>query len=167
MVKLIVCSQNLFRSISVVRPRLPSSLCIVKPHILKSNELGDLVASIIENDFLVVGMISVHLSVEMADEMMNVYRDIYKPYTAMMDQLCSGPSLAIMVSSTRNPETVVEDFRELVGPLHPELAKVLYPKSIRGQFGVDLNRNAVHCTDLAEDADMECRYLFETIASVL
>jgi hypothetical protein len=31
---------------------------------------------------------------------------------------------------------------------------------------VDSVRNAVHCTDLEDDGELECRYFFETLASL-
>lgn len=40
-------------------------------------------------------------------------------------------------------------FRELCGPKDPELGRVLRPKSLRAQFGLNKIRNGFHCTDLA------------------
>ena len=34
-------------------------------------------------------------------------------------------------------------------------------KTIRAIFGIDGVKNAVHCTDLAEDSERELRYLFD------
>ena len=60
----------------------------------------------------------------------------------------------------------VVDFRELCGPLEPVLGKKLRPKSLRAQFGRDLACNAVHCTDLPEDGETECTYIFDTVANI-
>lgn len=46
----------------------------------------------------------------------------------------------------------VAALRELCGPGDPEMARSLRPKSIRALYGKDKARNAVHCTDLIEDA---------------
>ena len=58
---------------------------------------------------------------------------------------------------------MVEPFRELCGPSDPEVAKVLRESSLRARFGVDKNRNAVHCTDLVQDAVLEVNYFFSTL----
>jgi nucleoside-diphosphate kinase len=62
---------------------------------------------------------------------------------------------------------VVSRFRDLTGPLSPELARVLRPGSIRALYGHDHVHNAVHCTDLSEDGGMECHYIFQTLAGLL
>ena len=46
----------------------------------------------------------------------------------------------------------VAALRELCGPHDPEMARSLRPKSIRATLGRDKSKNAVHCTDLSEDA---------------
>lgn len=55
---------------------------------------------------------------------------------------------------------MVNSLREVCGPHDPEQAKSLRPKSIRALFGKDKVRNAVHCTDLLEDALIEVEYFF-------
>jgi nucleoside-diphosphate kinase len=66
--------------------------------------------------------------------------------------------------------TVVDEFRQLVGPLNPEIARAVRPYSLRAQFGdttdSSLSRNAVHCTDLWEDGEMECKFMLDTIGSL-
>ena len=71
--------------------------------------------------------------------------------------------LFIWISSTSD---VVAQFRELTGPLSPELARVLRPKSLRALFGRDIALNGIHCTDLLDDGEMECAYVFHTLASL-
>lgn len=48
------------------------------------------------------------------------------------------------------------------------LSYLLYisPDSSRARFGESVVKNAVHCTDLPEDGEMECRYFFETLSSL-
>lgn len=72
------------------------------------------------------------------------------------------------VSSTaqaprRDGGDCVEPFRQLCGPADPEVAAALRPHSLRARFGVDKNRNAVHCTDLPEDAPLEVNYFFRIL----
>lgn len=59
-----------------------------------------------------------------------------------------------------SPPSNPPQFRELCGPMDPELARVLRPKSLRAMFGLNKIRNGVHCTDLAEDGSLEVSYFF-------
>lgn len=38
-----------------------------------------------------------------------------------------------------------------------EIAKINYTKTLRAMFGTDKVKNAVHCTDLPDDAVLEVR----------
>lgn len=70
--------------------------------------------------------------------------------------MTTGPCIVMEVRQ----ENAVQSFRELCGPMDPEIAKNLRPNTIRAQFGIDRCSNAVHCTDLPEDGELECEYFF-------
>lgn len=57
----------------------------------------------------------------------------------------------------------MEPLRQLCGPADPEVARVLRKGTLRAQYGVDRNRNAVHCTDLLEDGPLEVNYFFKIL----
>merc|ERR1712166_1025606 len=57
-------------------------------------------------------------------------------------------------------ENPVETFRQTAGPWDVDMARELAPNSIRGAFGQDNSKNAVHCTDLPNDAFDEVNYFF-------
>jgi nucleoside diphosphate kinase len=52
-------------------------------------------------------------------------------------------------------ENVVTALRDFCGPYDPELARVINPNSLRAKYGLDKARNAVHCSDLKEDAALD------------
>lgn len=58
----------------------------------------------------------------------------------------------------------VHTFRQTAGPWDVQMAKELRPGTIRAVHGVDLIRNAVHCTDLDSDGVSECEYCFKLLA---
>lgn len=41
-----------------------------------------------------------------------------------------------------------------------EIAKKLRPHTLRAQFGINIMCNAVHCTDLKEDVQLELDFFF-------
>jgi len=63
----------------------------------------------------------------------------------------------------RKAGQVVEDFRTLCGPLDVDMAKHLRANSLRARFGKDNVQNALHATDLEDDAELEVRYIFELL----
>ena len=80
------------------------------------------------------------------------------------NQICEemsagGPLIAIEVNAPRSTDCVAQ-LRQLCGLHNPNEARAQNPGSIRAEFGVDIVKNAVHCTDLDEDALTECEYFF-------
>lgn len=73
--------------------------------------------------------------------------------------MTNGPCVALEVRQN-NP---VQSLRELCGPHDPEMARTVRPKSIRAIYGKDKGKNAVHCTDLNEDALLEVEYFFNIL----
>lgn len=142
----------------------PCTLCLIKPHVMKARKEADLLNAIAKEKFSIKAVHSVHMTNTIAEELFDAYREIFPKYTAMIEHLCMAPCLAVMV--THDSFSLVEKFREFTGPLNPELAATLRPESLRANFGNSYVENAVHCTDLAEDAHMECRYFFDTMAGL-
>ena len=53
--------------------------------------------------------------------------------------------------------------RELCGAHDPEIASHLHTSSLRALYGVSKVKNAVHCSDLPEDAPLEVDYFFSIL----
>ncbi|XP_042149832.1 nucleoside diphosphate kinase 7 [Ixodes scapularis] len=96
----------------------------------------------------------------MADEFLQVYKGIVTDYKGMVHQMSSGPCLVLEVRGCCGPETP-RQFKELAGPSDPFHASKLYPGSLRAEFGKDIRRNVVHCTDVPEDARLEVEFFFK------
>lgn len=73
---------------------------------------------------------------------------------------CAGAFLALEVSS-QDGSSPVEALRHFCGPADPDMAKILRPGSLRALYGQNKVQNAVHCTDLEEDGDLETKYFFD------
>lgn len=147
-----------------VRDTESCTMCLIKPHVMRDQNAGELIETILKAGYDVSAIYSVHLTNSIAEELFDVYKEIFPKFTAMIEHLTSSPCLALKVTSTKHG--LVESFREFCGPLNPELANTLRKGSLRSQFGESWETNAVHCTDLPEDAHMECKYFFETLATI-
>ena len=80
----------------------------------------------------------------------------------MVNELSSGPCIAMEIR--KDVEEVVPEFRKLVGPADPSIAKVLRPNTLRAKFGIDKVKNGIHCTDLPEDGVLEAEYFFRLLS---
>mmetsp|Transcript_187 Transcript_187/g.208 ORF Transcript_187/g.208 Transcript_187/m.208 type:complete len:109 (+) Transcript_187:841-1167(+) len=100
-----------------------------------------------------------YLHKETAEEFYDVYKGILPEYLPLIEHLIGGPSIVLEIRQ----ENAVQTFRQLAGPHDPEIAKYLRPNTIRAKYGLDRVRNAVHCTDMAEDGVIECEYFFNIL----
>ena len=96
-----------------------------------------------------------------AEEFFEIYKGVLPEYSAMVDSIVCGPVIAMEVRQN----DCVKKLRALVGPHDPDIAKALRPNTIRAKFGKDCVYNAIHCTDLEEDATIECDYLFNKVST--
>jgi nucleoside-diphosphate kinase len=136
------------------------TVCLIRPHILKDGRAGEIVSSIMKAGFEVSAAKMVHFTRVEAAEFLDVYKGVIPHYPSVIDAMTSTPCLALEL---RKDADVVPSFRELCGPHDIEIARHLRPGTLRARFGEDSARNALHCTDLEEDGELESRYIFELI----
>ncbi|EGR27800.1 nucleoside diphosphate kinase 7, putative [Ichthyophthirius multifiliis] len=139
------------------------SCCIIKPHIIKSLQLGQIINTILLQGFQITGIQSFFLDRPTSDEFYEVYKGVLPEYNGLSEHLTSGMSVVLEVRQQNS----VQQFRELCGPHDPEIARTLRSNTIRAQFGVDRVKNAVHCTDLDEDGILEVINFFSLFVQLL
>lgn len=135
------------------------TVCVIRPHALHAGVAGAIVDNILKSGFEISAMQIFNLDRTAADEFLEVYRNIIPEYNAIAEGFTAGPCLALEIRG----QNIVEVFREFTGPVDPEVARLLKPNSIRAEFGEDKVKNAVHCTDLAEDGVLESEYFFSIL----
>ena len=149
------------RSVRLVSSLDRTSLLVIKPHAMKAGVAGKIVKQLVDNGFFILGAMIASLDLEQAAEFYDVYRGVVDEFTDMTKELSSGLCLAIEVA--KDDGDVVQDLRALCGPRDVPIAKAIEPASIRAKYGVDLVKNAVHCTDLPDDTYLECEYFFKLL----
>eukprot|EP01025_Chloroclados_australasicus_P062386 TRINITY_DN8194_c0_g2_i1.p1 TRINITY_DN8194_c0_g2~~TRINITY_DN8194_c0_g2_i1.p1 ORF type:complete len:352 (-),score=39.17 TRINITY_DN8194_c0_g2_i1:244-1299(-) len=140
-----------------------STLGIIKPHAVAHGYAGPILQQVMET-YNITALELFHLDKANAAEFYEVYRGVVAPgeYNGMVEELISGPFIAFEVKAADGGDCV-EGFRELCGPSDPKLGEILRPNSIRAKFGENKVRNAVHCTDLEEDGELEVQYFFDIL----
>eukprot|EP00731_Ephydatia_muelleri_P002115 Em0001g2115a len=149
------------------RNALSRTLGIVKPHAVLDGLAGQIIEGITSAGLSVTGLQLHYMNKANAEEFLEVYKGVVAEYAGMVEELCSGPCVALEISGGGGAaETSAHaTFRELVGPLDPEIARTLRPNTLRARFGRDKVRNALHCTDLPDDASLEVEYFFRILDS--
>lgn len=143
-----------------LRPQAMLNNCsclAVKPHAIQ--DAGKIIDIVLQEGFEISCMEMFYLDKTQAEEFFEVYKGVLPEYAGIIDHVTSGP---IIVMEVRQ-ENVVPALRALCGPHDPEIARALRPNTLRAYFGKDRVKNAVHCTDLAEDGILEVQYFFELL----
>jgi len=135
--------------------------CVIKPHIVKEGSVGEVINHIFARGYKITGLQAFYMGDADAGEFYEIYKGVVAEYPDMVNQLLEGPCFALEIS-TDSPDTPI-NFREFVGPADPEIARRLRPNTLRARFGKDKIRNAIHCTDLPEDALLEVEYFFKIL----
>lgn len=151
--------------------------CVIKPHAVRSRLVGAILNDIVSRGFAVSAIETFRLERAAAAEFLEIYAGISQDYNNMCSEMCSGTLVALEIRLLESKlgdgttmidqqEEVVETFRVHAGPWDVEVAKELYPDTIRAHFGKDRTRNAIHCTDLPKDGVMECEYFFKILTNL-
>lgn len=137
------------------------TLGIIKPHAVMEGLAGKIMQEITSTGLQVTAVQLHYMEKANAEEFFEVYKGVVAEYNSMVEELTSGPCIALEVSGSNAHAT----FRELVGPADPEIARHLRPHTLRAKFGQDKIRNALHCTDLPDDNILEVEYFFKILDS--
>ena len=137
------------------------TLGIIKPHAVMGGLVGKIITEINNAGLEVTALQLHHMEKANAEEFYDVYKGVVVEYSSMVEELTSGPCIAMEISGRDAHAT----FRELVGPPDPEIARHLRAHTLRAKFGQDKIKNALHCTDLPDDSVLEVEYFFKILDS--
>uniref|UniRef100_A0A8D8YQT7 Nucleoside diphosphate kinase 7 n=1 Tax=Cacopsylla melanoneura TaxID=428564 RepID=A0A8D8YQT7_9HEMI len=140
-----------------------TTLCIIKPHALKQGNMANILRVIEENRFEISGMRMLLMDHSSVVRLLEIYQGVVSEYPGYVTQLLSGKCLALEINGPLGTQDTPQQFRELAGPANVEVAKELRPHTIRAKYGRNPVENAVHVTDLPEDAYFEVEFVFRTI----
>ncbi len=129
------------------------TLSIIKPDATaRPGATGQILARFEEAGLQIVALKKIRLSEEDARGFYAVHKErpFFKDLVAFMT---SGP---VVVSVLEGPSAIAKN-RELMGPTDSTKAE---PGTIRGDFGTDIEKNAVHGSDAPDTARVEIAYFF-------
>lgn len=128
------------------------TLSIIKPDGVEKNVIGKIYSRFEKAGLRIVDAKMLHLSREQAEGFYDVHRE--RPFfNDLVDFMISGP---VMVQVLEGPDAINLN-RKLMGATNPEEAD---EGTIRKDFAVSIDRNAVHGSDGPDTAAVEIQYFF-------
>ena len=128
------------------------TLSIIKPDAVAKNKIGAILSRFEAAGLKIVAAQMLVLSREQAGEFYAVHKE--RPfYQGLLDFMTSG---AVMVQVLEGEDAVAHN-RELMGATNPKDAAA---GSIRADFADNVEANAVHGSDSAENAAIEIAFFF-------
>ena len=125
---------------------------IIKPDAVAKNVIGEIVSRFEKNGLRVVASKMMQLSKEQAEGFYAEHKE--RPFfNDLVKFMISGPIVAQVLEG----EDAVMKNRDLMGATNPKEAA---PGTIRADFAVSIDENAVHGSDAAESAVKEIAYFF-------
>ena len=131
------------------------TLTIVKPDAVAKGVTGEILSRFEKAGLEIVALKKLRLTEQQARGFYAVHkgRPFYRDLVAFMT---SGP---VVVGVLEGLDAIAKN-RELMGPTDSTKAE---PGTIRGDFGTDIERNAVHGSDAPETARVEIAYFFNAM----
>lgn len=128
------------------------TLMIIKPDAVAKNAIGQIIARVEGAGFVVCALRMVELSPEEASAFYAVHRE--RPfYGELVEFMTSGPVVPMALERAN----AVAHLRDFIGPTNTLEAPA---GTIRGDFGTDVQCNAVHASDSAANAESEIAFFF-------
>ncbi|MBU1611171.1 MAG: nucleoside-diphosphate kinase [Proteobacteria bacterium] len=125
---------------------------IIKPDAVAAGNAGNIIQMITNAGLTYKAMKLLHMSQAQAEGFYAVHKE--RPfYGELVEFMTSGP----VVVGVLEGDNAIARYRDLMGPTNSTEA----PKgTIRGEYGSDIQNNAVHGSDAPETAKQEVNYFF-------
>lgn len=131
---------------------MEQTLTIIKPDAVQRHLAGQILARLEAEGFVVLGLKMVRLSQQDAERFYAIHRE--RPFFASLTAyMASGPVIPILLAR----DNAIQTLRDLMGATNPAQAAA---GTIRQQFGLDIEKNAIHGSDSAASAAQEIPFFF-------
>ena len=129
------------------------TLSIIKPDAVERNLEGEIKEMFKNNGFLILREKKIQIEKFEAEKFYKVHET--KPfYNDLCDYLSSGPIVVMVLQK----ENAVKGNRELMGATNPKDA---VDGTIRKKYGISIDKNSVHGSDIIDNAKIEIDFFFK------
>ena len=128
------------------------TLAIIKPDAVEKAATGDIVHTLLQNGFRIIGMKMLHINKAQAEGFYAVHG--HRPFFASLTTFMSSGPIVVMALEKEN---AIADYRTLMGATDPAKADA---GTIRKKWASTIEKNAVHGSDAEDTARFELSYFF-------
>lgn len=129
------------------------TISIIKPDAVAKNVIGEIYSRFEKAGLKIVAAKMAHLSREQAEGFYAVHKE--RPFfNDLVSFMISGPVMIQVLEG----ENAITTNRDVMGATNPKDAA---PGTIRADFAVSIDENAVHGSDSSETAAQEIAYFFQ------
>ena len=131
---------------------LQRTLSIIKPDAVEKGAAGDIIHTLLDSNFRIVGMKMLHINKAQAEGFyaIHAHRPFFESLTNFMS---SGPVVVMALEK----ENAIADYRTVMGATDPAKADA---GTIRKKWASSIEKNAVHGSDAEDTARFELSYFF-------
>ncbi len=128
---------------------------MIKPEGVERGLIGEIIGRFERKGFKIVALKLSKISRETAEKQYEEHRgkDFFEN---LVSYISSAPTVAMVIEG----ENAIATAREMAGATNPKLAK---PATIRGDYGIDVQRNIIHASDSEEAAKREIALHFGNV----
>ena len=128
------------------------TLTIIKPDAVAAGNAGNILALLEEKGFTVRGLRMLRLSADQARAFYEVHKE--RPfYSDLVEFMTSGP----VIPAALEHDDAVPYLREVMGATNSAEAA---DGTVRALYGTNIERNAIHGSDSADNAAIELAFFF-------
>jgi len=135
------------------------SVAIIKPDLVAAGKVDEVIDKMKEHGIEILEREERQLSPEDAKEFYSHLAE-EEFFEKLIEFMSSGPSVVLVITKGDTGDTIIEEWRELLGPKKVEEAKDQAPDSLRAQYGTEELQNALHGSDSNESAMRELAFFF-------
>ena len=128
------------------------TFAIIKPDAVKNGYTGKIYDRILQSDFNIIGAKLLQMTQEQAEGFYEVHKK--RPFfNDLISFMTSGPCMVLALEKN----DAVQSWRETIGLTNPKEAA---ENTIRKDFALNVQENAVHGSDSNENAQKEIAFFF-------
>ena len=132
---------------------IEQTLSIIKPDAVERNLENEIKQMFKNKGFQIIKEKKIQIEKNEAEKFYKVHET--KPfYNDLCSYLSSGPIVAMIIEK----ENAIKENRELMGATNPKDAE---KDTIRGKYGISIDKNSVHGSDSSENAKIEIDFFFK------
>ena len=132
---------------------IEQTLSIIKPDAVERNLENEIKQMFKNKGFQIIKEKKIQIEKSEAEKFYKVHET--KPfYNDLCSYLSSGPIVAMIIEK----ENAIKENRELMGATNPKDAE---KDTIRGKYGISIDKNSVHGSDSSENAKIEIDFFFK------